>query len=36
MEIRNRKWTIDEFMSMRKDVLNQWPTGKDVDFEEVK
>jgi len=35
MEIRNRKWTIDEFMSMRKDVLNQWPTGKDVDFEEA-
>ncbi len=35
MEISNRKWTVDEFMSQRKEVLNEWPTGKDVDFEEA-
>lgn len=34
MELKNKKWTTDEFMTMRKDVLQQWPTGAEVDFEE--
>lgn len=33
MELRNKKWTADEFLSIRKEVLTQWPTGAEVDFE---
>jgi methylaspartate mutase epsilon subunit len=35
MELRNQKWTNDEFFEVRKEVLNQWPTGKEVDLEEA-
>ena len=35
MELRNKKWTNDEFFEVRKEVLNQWPTGKEVDLEEA-
>ncbi len=35
MELKNKKWTDDAFMEMRKEVLNQWPTGKEVDFDEA-
>lgn len=35
MELKNRKWTDEEFYSKRKEVLLQWPTGKDVDLEEA-
>ena len=34
MELRNQKWTNDEFFEVRKEVLNQWPTGKEVDLAE--
>ncbi len=34
MELKNKKWTDDAFDAMRKEVLNQWPTGKEVNFEE--
>ena len=34
MEIRNKKIPQDEFMKMREEVLQQWPTGRDVDLEE--
>lgn len=34
-EVRNRKWTRDEFESVRSEILTQWPTGKDVDVEEA-
>ncbi|MBI2831981.1 MAG: hypothetical protein HYX79_06970 [Chloroflexi bacterium] len=30
MKLENRKWTEDEFFAMRKEVLAQWPTGKEV------
>ncbi|MGL4607276.1 MAG: methylaspartate mutase subunit E [Eubacteriaceae bacterium] len=33
MEIKNKKLTNDEFYGIRKDILTQWPTGKDVDME---
>ncbi len=33
MEIRNKKWSDDEFNGVRKEVLNEWPTGKDVDLQ---
>lgn len=33
MNLRNKKWTADEFFAVRNDVLTQWPTGADVDFE---
>lgn len=35
MELKNKKWTQDEFNAIRQEVLNQWPTGKDVNFEEA-
>ncbi len=35
MEIQNKKWDIKKFNEMRQEVLNQWPTGKKVDFEEA-
>lgn len=34
MDLRNRKLDINEFQKIRKDVLQTWPTGKDVDFED--
>jgi methylaspartate mutase epsilon subunit len=35
MELRNQKWTNDEFFEVRKEVLNQWVTGKEVDLAEA-
>ncbi|MCE5285820.1 MAG: methylaspartate mutase subunit E [Pelosinus sp.] len=35
MELKNKKWTHDEFYAMRQDVLQQWPTGAEVDFDEA-
>ena len=34
MEIQNRKIPEGEFMAMRQEVLQQWPTGRDVDLTE--
>ena len=34
MEIKNEKISRDEFFQIRKDVLNQWPTGKEVSLED--
>ncbi len=35
MELRNKRWTDEEFFEVRKEVLGQWPTGKDVNLEEA-
>lgn len=35
MEIRNKKIPEGEFMAMRQEVLQQWPTGKEVDLTEA-
>ncbi len=35
MEIKNQKLSNDAFFAERKEVLQQWPTGKDVDFDEA-
>ena len=35
MELKNKKWTHDEFYRIREDVLKQWPTGGEVDFAEA-
>ncbi len=35
MEIKNKCLSVDEFNCLREEVLKQWPTGKDVDIEEV-
>jgi len=35
MDLMNKKLSNDEFYSIRKFVLEQWPTGKAVDFEEA-
>ncbi len=34
MEIRNKKLSDDEFYGIRQEILQHWPTGKDVDLEE--
>ncbi len=35
MELKNKKWTQDEFFKVREEVLAQWPTGKEVNLEEA-
>lgn len=35
MDVRQQKWTDDDFYAMRKEVLKQWPTGQEVDLEEA-
>ena len=35
MKLRNKKWTEEEFFEIRKEVLAQWPTGKNVDLDEA-
>ena len=35
MELKNKKWSHDEFFAMRKEILAQWPTGAEVDFDEA-
>jgi methylaspartate mutase epsilon subunit len=34
VEIMNKRWTKKHFMEIRKEVLQMWPTGKEVDLEE--
>ncbi len=35
MELSNKKWPLDFFMSQRQEVLKTWPTGADVDLDEA-
>ena len=35
MDIRNKKLSNDEFYRVREEILNQWPTGKDVNLQEA-
>ena len=35
MEVKNVKLSDDQFFAERKEVLNQWTTGKNVDFDEA-
>ncbi len=35
MDIQNKRISDGEFEQLRKEVLGQWPTGKDVDLEEA-
>jgi len=35
MDIQNKKIPEAEFEQLRKEVLTQWPTGKDVNLEEA-
>ena len=35
MDIKNKKLTNEEFFAERKEVLEQWRTGKDLNFEEA-
>lgn len=35
MELKNKKWTNEEFQKQREEVLQQWPTGKEVDLQEA-
>ena len=35
MDIQNKRIPEDQFQALRKEVLTQWPTGKDVGFQEA-
>ncbi|EYE88993.1 glutamate mutase [Fervidicella metallireducens AeB] len=35
MELKNKKWSDEQFYKVREEVLNQWPTGKEIDFQEA-
>lgn len=35
MEISNKRWSDDELLHRRKDVLSKWPTGQGVDLDEA-
>ena len=35
MELKNKKLANDEFYGMQKEILAQWPTGADVDFDKA-
>ncbi|MBU3204282.1 methylaspartate mutase subunit E [Clostridium algidicarnis] len=35
MGLKNKKWTEEEFFKEREQVLNQWPTGKEVNLQEA-
>ena len=35
MDLKFKKWTEEEFFKMREEVLQTWPTGKDVDLQEA-
>ncbi|MBI4329921.1 MAG: methylaspartate mutase subunit E [Chloroflexi bacterium] len=35
MELRNRRWSEEEFFERRKEVLAGWPTGEEVDLDEA-
>jgi len=35
VSLQNKKLSDDAFASIQKDVLNQWPTGKDVNFDDA-
>lgn len=35
MSIKNKKIPLDDFMAMRQHILNDWPTGKEVDLDEA-
>ena len=29
MQVRNKKWSMEKFLEVRKEVLSSWPTGSD-------
>ncbi len=31
MKVQNKRWTDEEFLAKRKEVLARWPTGKDIE-----
>ncbi|HQD40508.1 MAG TPA: methylaspartate mutase subunit E, partial [Bacillota bacterium] len=35
MSVENRKLPLDQFFKLRSEVLETWPTGKDVDLEDA-
>ena len=35
MEIQNKRLSNETFEQIRREVLAQWPTGKDVDLQEA-
>lgn len=35
MSIKNEKWSDKKFYEVREEVINQWPTGKELDLKEA-
>ena len=34
MQLKNKKLSMDEFLKEREEVMQTWPTGKGVEFED--
>ncbi len=34
-QVKQKRIDEDQFLKMRKEVLSQWPTGKEVNIEEA-
>lgn len=35
MDLKNKKWSEEQFFKEREEVLKQWPTGKEVDLQDA-
>lgn len=35
MDLKNKKWSDEQFFKEREEVLKQWPTGKEVNLQEA-
>jgi methylaspartate mutase epsilon subunit len=35
MELKNQRWSDEEFRAAHKDALSLWPTGKEIDLDEA-
>ncbi len=35
MELNNQRWSDEEFLAIRKEVLSLWPTGSEIDLDEA-
>jgi methylaspartate mutase epsilon subunit len=35
VELKNKRWSSEQFQAQRKEVLSAWPTGANVDFAEA-
>ena len=34
-DVKNVRWSEEDFLKVRRETLSQWPTGKDIDLDEA-